>query len=427
MHEPKPQTASPADSLGVSEGRLLFLVSAVQFVNILDFMMVMPLGPDFAKDLAIPVTALGLIGGSYTAAAAASGVVCSRFLDRFDRRSALAAMMLGLVIATALGGLAQDLTMLIAARVLAGIFGGPATSLSLSIIADVIPAERRGRALGTVMGAFSAATVLGLPISLELARVGSWRTPFFAVAAMGLVVAASALLMMPKLTLHLAELRTTVERPLWVFVQEPAVFVALVATATVMTAAFSVIPNISTYIQHNMHYPRDNLSVLYLAGGGVSFITMRLIGRYVDSLGAPRVSAIGTVLFVGILFVSFVIEWRAVPVIALFVVFMSAMAIRNVSMSALTSRVPAPFERARFMSLQSAVQHLASSLGAFVSSLILTERPDHSLRGMPTIASVAIGLALLLPVLLAQTERLVRARDGGAPAAAARASAGART
>lgn len=411
MHDANPQTASPAETLGVSEARLLFLVSAVQFVNILDFMMVMPLGPDFAKDLGIPVTALGLIGASYTAAAAVSGIIASRFLDRFDRRPALAVTMLGLVIATAIGGLAQGLPSLIAARVLAGMFGGPATSLSLSIIADVIPAERRGRALGTVMGAFSAASVLGLPASLELARIGSWRSPFFAVAFMGLLVAASAVFMMPKLRLHLAGVHSGVRRPFSEFLNAPGVLVALCATATVMFAAFSVIPNISTYIQHNMHYPRDNLSVLYLAGGSASFISMRLLGRYVDSLGAPRMSAIGTLFFVSILFLAFVLEWHALPVIALFVVFMSAMAVRNVSMTALSSRVPAPYERARFMSIQSAVQHMASASGAFVSSLILVERPDHSLRGMPTIASVSIILALLLPVLLAQCERSVKSRD----------------
>jgi len=411
MHDAKPQSDAPSESLGISEARLLFLVSAVQFVNILDFMMVMPLGPDFAKDLGIPLTSLGVIGGSYTAAAAISGVVASRFLDRFDRRPALAVTMLGLVVATAMGGLAQNLTSLIAARVLAGVFGGPATSLSLSIIADAIPQERRGRALGTVMGAFSVASVLGLPASLELARMGSWRTPFFAVAAMGLLVAASAVFMMPKLTLHLASMRDTVQRPIGVFLSTPAVLVSLITTATVMFAAFSVIPNISTYIQHNMHYPRDQLSILYLAGGGVSFITMRLIGRYVDSLGASRMSAIGTLFFVSILFTCFVIEWRAVPVIALFVVFMSAMAVRNVSMSTLSTRVPAPYERARFMSLQSAVQHISSAFGAFVSSLMLSETPSHDLRGMPTIASIAIVLALMLPVLLAQTERLLRVRD----------------
>jgi predicted MFS family arabinose efflux permease len=417
MHDVKPQTTSPAAALGVSEGRLLFLVSAVQFVNILDFMMVMPLGPDFAKDLGIPVTALGLIGGSYTAAAAASGIVASRFLDRFDRRPALALAMLGLVLATALGGLAQGLPSLIAARVLAGIFGGPATSLSLSIIADVIPPDRRGRALGTVMGAFSVASVLGLPLSLELGRIGTWRLPFFAVAAMGLFVALSAVFMMPKLTLHLSGAHKQVHRPFTEFLAAPGVLVALSATASVMFAAFSVIPNIATYIQHNMHYPREQLSVLYLAGGSASFITMRLLGRYVDSLGASRMSAIGTLLFVSILFVAFVIEWHSLPVIALFVVFMSSMALRNVSMTALSSRVPAPYERARFMSIQSAVQHLASATGAVVSSAFLVERPDHSLGGMPAIASTSIVLALLLPVLLAQCERSVKARDAHAAAA----------
>ncbi len=46
------------------ERRLVAIIAFVQFVNILDFMMVMPLGPDFACSLHIPVSQLGLIGGS---------------------------------------------------------------------------------------------------------------------------------------------------------------------------------------------------------------------------------------------------------------------------------------------------------------------------------------------------------------------------
>src|SRR5215831_619674 len=132
----------------ISERTLVFLVGAVQFVNILDFVMVMPLGPDFAKALGVPISKLGLIGGSYTAAAAFSGLLGSFFLDRFDRRKALAVAMFGLVLGTAAGGRARDLTGLTLARVIAGVFGGPATSISYAIIADVIPAERRGKAMG---------------------------------------------------------------------------------------------------------------------------------------------------------------------------------------------------------------------------------------------------------------------------------------
>jgi MFS family permease len=81
-----------------SEGWIVFLVGAVQFINIWDFVMVMPLGPDFAGALGIPLSHLGLLGGAYTAAAALAGIAGSTFLDRFDRRPALAVAMTGLVL-----------------------------------------------------------------------------------------------------------------------------------------------------------------------------------------------------------------------------------------------------------------------------------------------------------------------------------------
>src|SRR6476646_9271330 len=102
------------------ERKIVLLLAAVSFVNILDFVMVMPLGPTFALALGIPTARLGIIAGSYTAAAALAGLVGTLFLDRCDRRRALAVTMLGLVTATAAAGLARNFAMLVAARVLAG-------------------------------------------------------------------------------------------------------------------------------------------------------------------------------------------------------------------------------------------------------------------------------------------------------------------
>src|SRR5688500_17567078 len=113
----------------LSERKLVFLIGSIQFVNVLDFMMVMPLGPDFARDLGIPSSQLGLIGGSYTAAAAIVGIAGAFFLDRFDRRRALAVALAGLVLGTVAGGFATGLPSLLGARILAGAFGGPATAL----------------------------------------------------------------------------------------------------------------------------------------------------------------------------------------------------------------------------------------------------------------------------------------------------------
>jgi predicted MFS family arabinose efflux permease len=126
-------TRMPPSAPATGERKIIFLLAAVSFVNILDFMMVMPLGPDFARSLGIPASKLGIIGGSYTAAAAVAGLIGALFLDRFDRRSALAVAMLGLVTGTAAGGLSRGFGTLVASRVLAGMFGGPATSVGLSI------------------------------------------------------------------------------------------------------------------------------------------------------------------------------------------------------------------------------------------------------------------------------------------------------
>src|SRR4051795_3734306 len=121
------------DQAAARERRFILLLAAVSFVNILDFVMVVPLGPDFARGLGIPTSRLGVIGSSYTAAAFVAGLVGTLFLERFDRRSALAGAMLGLVPAPAAGGLAPSFGMLVAARVMAGAFGGPATSVGMAI------------------------------------------------------------------------------------------------------------------------------------------------------------------------------------------------------------------------------------------------------------------------------------------------------
>src|SRR5690349_9259276 len=104
----------------VSENALLFLLAGVQFVNILDFMMVMPLGPDFSRALSIPLHHLGYIGGSYMAAAAVTGFLGIFFLERFNRRKAYLVTLFGLAIGTLMGALATDSLTLIIARSIAG-------------------------------------------------------------------------------------------------------------------------------------------------------------------------------------------------------------------------------------------------------------------------------------------------------------------
>jgi predicted MFS family arabinose efflux permease len=394
----------------IDERSILFLVGSVQFVNILDFMILSPLGPRIAPSIGMPESHLADAIAAYTFAAGLAGIAGSFFLDRFDRRKALGVAMIGLVLGTAAGAFATSFWSLVAARMLAGLFGGPATSLAIAIVSDVVPPQRRGRAMGAVMGAFAAASVLGVPVGLALAELGSWRTPLLAVSALGAFVAASAFVLLPPLRLHLEG--PHVESSFGEMLGRPAVIASYVMTASVNAGAFVLIPNISTYVQNNLALPPHQLKFMYLAGGVVSFFTTRMTGIVVDRVGALRVGTVGTLLIAIVTYLGFASE-TLLPygthyylcMYGIFTSFMFANGIRNVAYSTLTTRVPRPNERARFMSVQSSVQHLSAAAGASLSSRILSVTADHRLVRLPVVAFVSIAFALVLPFLLRAVER----------------------
>ena len=415
-----PQTQLTREQLG-----LVLLIAAVQFVNILDFVMVMPLGPLFASSLHFTEAHIGYIGGSYTAAASITGLLGATFLDRFDRRTALAVSIFGLVVGTALGGFATGFGTLLAARVVAGAFGGPATSVALSIVSDAIPPEVRGRALGVVMGAFSIAQVLGVPTGLWIAEHYSWRAPFFAVAGAGVLIALWAVAKLPKMRGHLdaAKDRPTVSTG--ALLRRGVVQQSLMLTAAVMMAGFIVIPNISAYMQLNHNVPIESLKYLDFAGGIASLVSLQIAGRLVDRFGSFNVGAVGS-LGVGLVIWGFF--WpthTSLPPLLGVVMMMTWMGVRNVSYTTLTTKVPGPAERARFQSLQSAVQHAASAVGAFLSASLLTRIPlpaegdlpaRMGLGGMETVVTTSLLLTALIPVLMLRVENHVKAAQAAAPA-----------
>ena len=393
-----------------SVGRVLFLVAAVQFINITDFMMVMPLGPDFAKDLGIPSSHLGYIGGAYTMAASVVGLAGAFFLDRFDRRSVLGVCMAGLMLGTLAGGFATGLPSLLLARVIAGAFGGPASSISLAIISDVVPPAQRGKAMGVVMGAFSAASVLGVPLGLELSRVASWRMPFFVVAGLGLGITACTYALLPPIREHLDRARPRL--PFSKLVSDPLVLLSLAVVGTVALSAFFVIPNFSAYFQFNAGYPRKSLGMLYLAGGAVSFFAMRVVGRLVDKLGSAIVLTVGSAGFIALVWLDVVIGVPlVVPPMLFFVLFMIFQPSRAIPANALGTRVPPPEGRASYQSLQSSVMHMACALGAMISARLLGERPDHALVNMDRVGTIAVVIAAFLPPMMFVLERAVRRRE----------------
>lgn len=399
------------------ETRIILIVGSIQFINILDFMMVMPLGPDLSAALGIPMAGVGVLAAAYSGAAAVSGLLSSLFLDRFDRRAALAVALSGLVAGGFLSSLAVDAATLIAARVLAGAFGGPATALAMAVIADTIAPERRGRAVGAVMSAFSVASVAGVPIGLELARLGGWWLPFVVMGASGAVVCALALAWLPPLAGHVAAARATKGVfARWRALGRGTLWAAFGCTALMTVSMFALIPSIAPHLLTNLDFPREELGLLYMAGGAVTFVTIRIAGRAVDRFGSGRTVA---AVSVGIVMVN--LSWFVlappvmVPIYATFVGFMLFNSARNVAIQSVNSRAPRAAERAGFLALDTTTRHVSVGTGAFVASLLLSEGAGGALVGIDRIAWASIGATLLLVPLVMAVERRVRREEVTGP------------
>lgn len=384
--------------------RLVALIAAVQFVNIVDFMMVMPLGPDFADALGVPADRVGIIGGSYTLAAAVAGLLLAPVLDRLERRVGLTLTMLGLGVATLLTTQATDLNGLVAARLLAGVFGGASASIALATVADAVPPERRGRAMGWVMAAFSVSAVAGVPLGLELALAFGWQAPFAVIGGLALLMAVVIWLVLPEMREH-CEAPPRAAPSLRPLLRSPAAWQGYALAGTAMFAGFLIIPNIATFLVLNHGFPRESIGLLYLVGGAASFFVMQAAGQMVDRLGSFPVSVIGTVVLAVVLIAGFAPAEPVISAYLVFVLFMSGMNMRGVTSQTVTSKIPSPELRAGYLSMQSAMQHVATTLGALVSSLLLITAPDGRLLNMELVAALAVISALAQPLLILSLRR----------------------
>jgi len=345
----------------------------------------MPLGPDFIRELNINTHEFGLLLSSYTFAAAIAGVLATYFVDRFERRVLLLSLYACFIVATLLCGLAPDYSSLFIARAFAGAFGGILGSLVQTIVADSIPFERRGKALGIVMSAFSVSTVAGVPLSLLLANnipFLGWRAPFIFIALISSLILYLAYRHIPKIVGHLGQAHQGSRLgQIWsvlVAHQHLRVFIFM---ALVMMTGFSVIPYIALYLTSNVGVDNSYISLVYLFGGIATLMSSRLIGHMADRYGKVKVFRILAIASL----IPLLVTTNLIPV-PLWMVLINSTAFfilisgRMIPAMAIASQVVEAKIRGTFMSLVGSVQMLASGLASVIAGLVVTIGSDGKME-----------------------------------------------
>ena len=380
-----------------AERFFLLTLAGIQFSHVLDFMIMMPLGPILMQAMGISTHEFGLLVASYSFSAAVSGVLAATFVDRFERKRLLLISFALFGLATLACGLAPGYSTLILARGVAGVFGGIMGALIHTMVGDAIPFSRRARASGIVASAFSLSTIAGVPLSLWLANHLGWRAPFMFIAALCVVFLVVGLRFLPELHQHLSEEKHDHLLSATFSVLGDANHLrALLFSALIIFSGFTVIPYITVYAVNNVGIAQQDIPLVYLAGGFATFLSARLIGRWADKYGKVEVyRRVALLAMVPLLLVTHAGHlslglWLICT--TAFFVFVSG---RMIPAMAIIASAAQPALRGTFMSLNGTVQSLAMGLATTLAGFLTSLDASGRIVGYALVGYVAVAANLL--------------------------------
>lgn len=350
--------------------QLLLLLASIHFTNIVDSMIIMPMGDIFINLYNINSEQYTLLVSSYAIAAFISSILGMFFVDNFERKKALVFVYSGFIFGTFLCSLSSSYYLLLSCRFITGLFGGVLGALVLAIVTDLYPFKERGQAIGTLMAAFSAASALGVPTALFLASRINWQWPFISISLVGVVLLISTLILFPKIKNNGVSIGPLQSLKNIIFNKNQVV--ALLTGMILVLAHFLIIPFITPFMIRNNAFSEDQVILIFLLGGLATMISSPLIGRLTDIYGVMKVFIIVIIISIiptiGITHLSDISVAMALCFTTLFFIFGSG---RMISPNTLITAAVGPEGRGSFMSMKSALSQLSIALAAMISGKIV--------------------------------------------------------
>lgn len=395
---------------------LLAVLAIIKFVHIMDFMIIMPLGDKLMDAFNITPAQFGYIVSSYTFSAGGFGLLGAFWIDKFDRKKALLYLFAGFTIGTLACGFAPTHQLLIAARIFTGAFGGILGALVLSIVGDQFALERRSTAMGIIMGAFSAASVLGVPFGLYMASVFDWHAPFLILGALSIPIFFAILTLLPKMQGHLVGPKRSPSEFFINIGKKRNQQLALLLMVMLMFGHFSIVPYLAPYMQSNIGFSDNAVSYIYLLGGGITLLTSPMFGRWADKYGNAKTFTItGTLAIIPIVAIS---NLPQVPVAValipttLFFIFVGG---RMIPALTVITSTALPQNRGGFMTITTAVQQISQGIAAFIAGLIVIKNESGQLENYGYVGIVAIVASLVCVLLIRYIKPTAQAPTTTAP------------
>ena len=389
------------------------LLAVTQFSVILDFMVISPLGDFLMKSMNLHPNQFGIAVSVYAFSAGISGLLTAGFADKFDRKKLLLFFYSGFIAGTLLCGLSHSYYMLLAARLITGLFGGVIGSISLAIVTDLFAIEQRGRAMGFMQMGFSASQVLGIPIGLYLANQWGWQSAFLMVAGIAIVVAVIIMFKLQPVNKHLAlKQDRSAFKHLWHTIEKRNYRIGFTATALLSIGGFMMMPFGSAFAINNLGVTPHQLPLLFMVSGIASLIIMPLVGKLSDKIDKYKLYVIASIYVMVVVVFYTNLSVQPLWFVMLFnVLLMAGIFSRMIPATALTTSIPDMQDRGAFMSINASLQQIAGGVAAAVAGSIVVQKTKYSpLEHYNTLGYLIVVISCITIVLLYRVSIMIKAK-----------------
>jgi predicted MFS family arabinose efflux permease len=389
----------------------IFILAITQFSVILDFMVMSPMGDMLMKAMNLKPAQFGLAVSAYAFSAGISGLLTAGFADKFDRKKLLLFFYTGFIAGTFFCGMAHTYPLLIAARIITGIFGGVIGSISMAIMTDLFDIHHRGRVMGFIQMGFGASQVLGVPISLYIANIWGWQAPFLMVASMAVVIAILILVKMQPVTKHLeVPNKRNALSHLFHTVAKRNYRIGFLSTALLSIGGFMMMPFGSAFAINNLKITSTQLPMLFMVSGVSSLIIMPIVGKLADKIDKFKLFTIASAWMIIMVLVYTQLSVTPLWLVIIFnVLMMMGIMSRMIPSSALTTSIPDMQDRGAFMSINSSLQQIAGGVAAAAAGMIVVQKDKLSpLEHYDILGYIMVTVAIVSVLMVYRVSNMVK-------------------
>jgi DHA1 family inner membrane transport protein len=184
--KPEPEVAAPPPENGLTRGLILRL-SLIGFITALASRATDPIIPPIAHDIQVDPNAVALLATAFALPFALVQPILGPVGDMLGKVRVMIACLAVTIVAMLVSGLATNFTVLLGARVVAGIAAGGIFPVGIAVIGDLVPVKERQVAIGRWLTAVITGNLMGASLSGVVGDLVGWRGVFFLITVLGVV------------------------------------------------------------------------------------------------------------------------------------------------------------------------------------------------------------------------------------------------